>query len=78
MSWQTILARAVAALRQEESELARDLAAIRERIAGLAGAAGGGRKPRRKRTLSAKARAAISRAQRKRWAAFRAKASASR
>jgi hypothetical protein len=78
MSWQTILARAVAALRREESELARDLATIRERIAGLAGAAGGGSKPRRKRKLSVKARAAISRAQRKRWAAFRAKARASK
>ena len=76
MKWQASLARVVRELRVEETRLERELADVRQRIAALSGVVGGkgaagtGRKPRRK--LSAKARAAISRAAKKRWAKYRA------
>jgi hypothetical protein len=59
----------IGALRKEERRLERELAALRSRIRNLSGAsprrAGGTRK------LSAKGRAAISRAAKRRWAAWR-------
>jgi hypothetical protein len=79
-------ANVVGALRQTEAELTAQLASVRNAIASLAGGvvgrpagkrgrgrpAGSGTKKKR-RKMSAKARAAISAAQKKRWAAQKAK-----
>jgi hypothetical protein len=73
MSWQSSLKSVVAALRKEEQRLARDLDALRRRIGSLSGAtrSKGTRKAPGARKMSAKGRAAISRAAKKRWAAWR-------
>jgi len=78
MSWQASLNTAIRNLRTEEQTLERDLTRVREAINALGGlsrggvkrAAGGAGGTRRK--LSAKGRAAIARAARKRWAKWRA------
>jgi hypothetical protein len=64
-------------LKQEEAKLEKQLAGIRGAIAAINGGpaiASGARKNQRqgKRTLSAAARAKISRAAKQRWAKFRA------
>jgi hypothetical protein len=61
------------ALRKEEQRLERELVALRGRISGLSGAvhSRGSRKAAGKRKLSATGRAAIARAAKKRWAAYR-------
>jgi hypothetical protein len=83
MSWQKSVARALRDLKAEEARLAGELSQLRQRIASLGGVAssGGGRgaktKGRRRRVLSPAARAAISRAAKKRWAKYRAAKSGS-
>lgn len=76
MTWQASLARALRDLRGEEARLARELGDLRSRIASLSGVRGGGGagpKPKgKRRKLSPAARAAISRAAKKRWAKYRA------
>ena len=73
MSWQASLKQALGDLRKEEQRLARELDALRGSIGSLSGATRS--KIRRKvagaRNMSAKGRAAISRAAKKRWAAWR-------
>jgi hypothetical protein len=71
MTWQKSVARAVRALKAEEARLTRELEQLRQRIASLGGVAAGGGVKTRKRTLSPAARAAISRAAKKRWAKYR-------
>jgi len=74
MSWKSAINRAVKELKTEEARIARELNAIRNRIQGLGGitsarasiAKTGGR-----RKMSAKGRAAIARAAKKRWAKWR-------
>jgi len=74
MSWQASVARALRDLRSEETRLARDLSDLRDRIASLSGVRGGGaaKAKGKRRKLSPAARAAISRAAKKRWAKYRA------
>jgi hypothetical protein len=73
MSWQTSVARALRDLKVEETRLAGELDQLRQRIASLGGVAGGGAKAKgKRRMLSPAARAAISRAAKKRWAKYRA------
>jgi len=77
MTWQASLARALRDLKGEETRLARELGDLRSRIASLSGVRGGGGaagpKPMgKRRKLSPAARAAISRAAKKRWAKYRA------
>jgi len=74
MTWQGSLNKALVALRKEETRIVRELDALRTRIANLMrGGAGsrGTRKAPGTRRMSAKGRAAISRAAKKRWAAYR-------
>ena len=73
MTWQKSVARALRALKAEEARLTRELGQLRQRIASLGGVAGngGGKGKARKRVLSPSARAAISRAAKKRWAKYR-------
>jgi hypothetical protein len=71
MTWQKSVARAVRALKVEEARLTRELEQLRQKIASLGGAAAGGGVKARRRTLSPAARAAISRAAKKRWAKYR-------
>lgn len=77
MSWQKSVARALRDLKVEEARLERDLGQLRQRIASLGGVArGAGAKAKgKKRVLSPAARAAISRAAKKRWAKYRAEKS---
>jgi hypothetical protein len=80
MSWQKSVARALRDLRAVEARLAAELTDLRHRIASLGGVAssgggggGGGAKTKgKRRKLSPAARAAISRAAKKRWAKYRA------
>jgi hypothetical protein len=76
MSWQSSLNAAIRNLRAEEQSLERNLTRVREAISALGGLSRGGpkRAPRAggRRRLSAKGRAAIARAARKRWAKWRA------
>jgi hypothetical protein len=81
MSWQQSLRAAIRSLRREEQSILKDLGAVRDRIAelqalsrtgGPGGRAGRGA-TRGARRLSAKGRAAISRAAKRRWAEYRAK-----
>lgn len=75
MNWQKSLARVVKALRIEEARLERELATVKHRIAGVTGVVGGAaaaKGPKKRRNMSAAARAAISRAAKKRWAKYRA------
>jgi hypothetical protein len=75
MSWQASLNAAIRNLRAEEQNLERDLNRVRGAIQALGGLGRGGAKlstgTGRRRQLSAKGRAAISRAARKRWAKWR-------
>lgn len=73
MTWQASLNRAIGDLRKEEQRMVRELDALRSRIASLSGStrSKGTRKAPGKRKLSAKGRAAIARAAKKRWAAWR-------
>jgi hypothetical protein len=73
MPWRSSLKSAITALRNEEKRLERELEALRSRIASLSGAARFKGTPMAAgtRKLSAKGRAAISRAAKKRWAAYR-------
>ena len=79
MTLNSILAGAIRGLREEEGRLERDLDAVRQRIDQLTTASrlgSGGRGPgrpmgTRKRGMSAAGRAAISRAAKRRWAAWR-------
>jgi hypothetical protein len=72
MTWQKSVARALRALKAEEARLVRELAQLRQKIESLGGVAGsGGGGKGRKRVLSPSARAAISRAAKKRWARYR-------
>jgi hypothetical protein len=73
MPWQSSLKSAITALRKEEQRLERELDALRGRISGLTGAvrSRGTRRAAGKRKLSAKGRAAIARAAKKRWAEYR-------
>jgi hypothetical protein len=77
MGWQKSVARALRDLRAVEARLAAELTDLRHRIASLGGVAsksgGGGAKTKgKRRKLSPAARAAISRAAKKRWAKYRA------
>jgi cell division septum initiation protein DivIVA len=80
MSWQSSVARALRDLKAEEARLAGELDELRQRIASLGGIAssssssssGGAKTKGKRRTLSPAARAAISRAAKKRWAKYRA------
>jgi hypothetical protein len=79
MSWQKSVARALRDLRAVEARLAAELSDLQQRIASLGGFAsgggggGGGAKTKgKRRKLSPAARAAISRAAKKRWAKYRA------
>ena len=74
MSWKESVARALRDLKAEEARLASELESVRSRVTSLGGLAGskvvkakGG-----KRKMSAKGRAAIARAAKKRWAKWRA------
>jgi hypothetical protein len=73
MSWEASLRSVVVALRKEEQRLERELGDLRARIGTLSKGSGGRgtRKAPRTRKMSAKGRAAISRAAKKRWAAWR-------
>ena len=75
MSWQVSLNAAIKNLRAEEQTLERDLKRVRDAIQALGGLGRGAAKisagTGRRRQLSAKGRAAISRAARKRWAKWR-------
>jgi hypothetical protein len=74
MTWQASLNRVIGDLRKEEQRLERELGALRTRIGSLSGATrskGTTRKAPGARKMSAKGRAAISRAAKKRWAAWR-------
>ena len=80
MAWQSSLNAVVVALKREEQRLARELQTLRGQIASISGMGGkrgglGGKRGTRKapgtRKMSAKGRAAISRAAKKRWAAWR-------
>lgn len=73
MAWQAALGKALGALRKEERRLERELRVLRAKLGSLSGAARGRgtRRAGRTRKLSAKGRAAISRAAKKRWAAWR-------
>ena len=76
MGWQKSVARALRDLQAEEARLTSELDDLRQRIASLGGVArSGGSAPKTKgkrRKLSPAARAAISRAAKKRWAKYRA------
>ncbi len=76
MGWQKSVARALRDLKAEEARLASELGDLRQRIASLGGvASSGGAAPKvkgKRRKLSPAARAAISRAAKKRWAKYRA------
>jgi hypothetical protein len=80
MSWQQSLQVAIRSLRREEQSILKNLDSVRDRISELQsvskaiGARGRGRggAVRRTRRLSAKGRAAISRAAKQRWAQYRA------
>jgi hypothetical protein len=83
MAWQRSLQAAIRSLRKEERDILKNLSSVRERIAELqslsrrpagkrSGAAGLAR-GRRMRRLSPAGRAAISRAAKARWAAYRAR-----
>jgi hypothetical protein len=76
MSWQKSVARAVRDLKAVEARLADELADLRQKIASLGGVSsssgGGAMKKGKRRKLSPAARAAISRAAKKRWAKYRA------
>jgi hypothetical protein len=79
MALSSALVSAIRTLRAEESRIQRELDAVRGQIQRLNGASGlrkGKRGPgrpagRRRREMSAAGRAAISRAAKKRWAAWR-------
>jgi len=73
MTWQASLNKAIGALRKEEQRLERELGSLRQRIGRLSGTtrSKGTRKAPGKRKMSAKGRAAISRAAKKCWAAYR-------
>ena len=73
MPWQASLNKALGALRKEEQRLERELSTLRARIGSLSGVtrSKSTRKAPGKRNMSAKGRAAISRAAKKRWAAWR-------
>jgi hypothetical protein len=78
MSWQRSLQAAIRSLRREEQSILKNLDSVRDRINELqslsaSGPRGrGGRGARKSRRLSAKGRAAISRAAKRRWAQYRA------
>ncbi len=77
MTWKSSLARAMRDLKTEEARLARELGEVQQRISSLGGlvSGGGGSTPgkvKKRRNMSAAARAAISRAAKKRWAKYRA------
>jgi hypothetical protein len=73
MSWQKSVARAATALRQEEARLAQELALVRKRLEALGGVSTRGSEAlRKRRNMSEEARAAISRAAKRRWAKYRA------
>ena len=79
MSWKSAINRAVKELKTEEARIARELSAIRDRIQGLGGIAGGRAsvaKTGSRRKMSPKGRAAIARAAKKRWAKWRAEQAA--
>ena len=73
MSWQASLNKAIGDLRKEEQRLERELGILRQKLGSLSGAtrSKGTRKAPGARKMSAKGRAAISRAAKKRWAAWR-------
>ncbi len=76
MTWKSSLARAMRDLKTEEARLARELGEVQQRLSSLGGlVSGGGSSPgkvKKRRNMSAAARAAISRAAKKRWAKYRA------
>jgi hypothetical protein len=75
MNWQASLARVVRGLKSEEARLERELDDVRAKISALGGVVGRklqSAKGKVRRKLSPKARAAISRAAKKRWAKYRA------
>ena len=76
MSWQRSIQAAIRSLRREETSLNKKVAEVHQKIAELETLArsGGPGQTRRKadsRRLSQKGRAAISKAAKKRWAAYR-------
>jgi hypothetical protein len=75
MSWQAALARALRDLRREENRIVRELQNAKTRLTRLTAIVGGGAASGRQpttRNLSAKGRAAIVRAAKKRWVRYRA------
>jgi hypothetical protein len=60
-------------LKKERDRVEKQLSGLNAALAAFAGVYRGTAKPRRKRRMSAKARAKIAAAQRKRWAKVRAK-----
>lgn len=77
MNWQASLTRVVRGLKNEEARLERELGDVRAKITALGGVVGrklglGKGKGKARRKLSPKARAAISRAAKRRWAKYRA------
>ena len=80
MSWQQSLQVVIRSLRREEQSILKNLDSVRDRLSELqsvskaVGARGRGRRgaARQTRRLSAKGRAAISRAAKQRWAQYRA------
>jgi hypothetical protein len=73
MSFEGSVRKIVGALRKEEQRLVRELDVLRVKIGSLSGTtrARGRRKATRRRKMSAKGRAAISRAAKRRWAEWR-------
>jgi predicted nucleic acid-binding Zn-ribbon protein len=73
MTWQASLNKAFGALKKDEQRLERELDELRRKIESLSGVtrSKGARKARGARKMSAAGRAAISRAAKKRWAAYR-------
>ena len=63
-------------LKKERDRVERQLTGLNAAIKAFAGVYAGAKPTRKKRTMSAKARAAISAAQKKRWAKVRAKKAA--
>jgi hypothetical protein len=60
-------------LKKERDRVEKQLSGVNAALSAFAGAYAGTKPTRKKRTMSAKARAAIATAQRARWAKFRAK-----
>jgi hypothetical protein len=72
----TTISTIVKQLKKERDRVERQLSGLNAALSAFVGTYGGTKRTRRRRTLSAKARAKIAAAQRARWAKVRAKKSA--